>query len=113
MLRLGLKVDPDTPPIEILGTLDRQSKNTVIECSDVIRHFVESCQISAKALSLTIPDLEVSKLDAPYQNITNMFTPHLDDVRKYTFEIHETFVKGTIERVMAKMDSYYEQFSKK
>lgn len=110
ILRLKLKTDAD--PSEMLSNLNDEMKNAVIQWSDSVRHNVERCQIAAEAIHQAIPELKVETLKKPYEKIIDTFSPDIVDVSTYTFEINKTFVKGTIEKILNKMETFYEQFTK-
>jgi len=110
ILRLKLKTDAD--PSEMLSNLNDEMKNAVIQWSDSVRHNVERCQIAAEAIHQAIPELKVETLKKPYEKIIDTFSPDIIDVSTYTFEINKTFVKGTIEKILNKMETFYEQFTK-
>lgn len=113
ILRLKIKTtDSFKDTMENLKT-DDQMKNALIQWSDSVRHNVDRCHIAASALSEVIKELDVKPLKETYMRIINQFTPDLEDVSYYTFEMNKIFVKGTIERVLNKMESFYEQFTKK
>lgn len=111
MLRLDIKMGQT--PEDTLANLKDDMKNAVIQWSDSVRHNVERCQIAAVALEQAIPEIETKKLTEIYPKIMTLFTPNLEDVSEYTFEINKVFVKGTIEKVLNKMETFYEQFTKK
>lgn len=111
ILRLKLKTSEDSK--EMLSRLDDQLKNAVIQWSDSVRGNVERCQIAATAIHEAISEIDTTNLVEPYEKIIQQFTPDLEDVSKYTFEINKIFVKGTIEKVLNKMETFYEQFTKK
>lgn len=80
----------------------------LINWSDSVRNSVERCHISYKALVGTIPNLKSDQLDTLFDKIKNIFSPDVDDVEKYTFEVHKCFVQATLHEVLNKMDSLYE-----
>jgi len=109
ILRLQIKTRENM--IEKLETLDDEMKNAVIQWSDSVRHNVERCQIAAIAIKEIIPDMDITTLETNYSLIINQFSPNIEDVSKYTFEINKLFVKGTIEKLLTKMDRFYEQYT--
>jgi len=113
ILRLELKTGTESNPNDLTKGLDEQLKNAVISWSDQVRHCVERCQIAATALKQIEPSLETKTLDIEYEKIIKSFAPDLENVSNYTFEINKIFVKGTIEKILNKMENFYEQFSSK
>lgn len=114
MLRLNYKAFTDPKKLEeALAGLKDDMKNAVIQWSDSVRHNVERCQIAAEALQGAIPEIKTDGLTKDYDKIMSLFTLDLDVVSNYTFEVNKVFVKGTIEKVLNKMESFYEQFVKK
>lgn len=111
ILRLKLKTGLD--PTEMLDKLDDQIKNAVIQWSDSVRHNVERCQIAAVAIAQVIPEVDTKQLDGYYEKIIDQFAPDIETVSLYTFEINKTFVKGTIEKILNKMETFYAQFTEK
>lgn len=111
ILRLELKTGEEAK--DLFTNLKDDMKNAVIQWSDSIRHNVERCHIAATALHEAIQEIEISQLEEPYKKIITQFAPDLEMVSKYTFEINKVFVKGTIEKILKKMDSFYEQFTNK
>jgi len=112
ILRLQIKTD-SAEPKEVLAGLNDEMKNALIQWSDSVRHNVERCQIGIIALSETINEVDTSNLTESYNKIINQFTPNLEDVSMYTFEINRQFIKGTLEKLLNKMEAFYEQFTKK
>ena len=110
MLRVKIKTGSD--PKETLKNLDNDMKNAVIQWSDSVRHNVERCQISAEAIKEVIEELELKNLKEYYDKIIEQFAPDIDTVSLYTFEINKIFVKGTIEKILNKMETFYAQFTK-
>ena len=110
ILRLKIKTGEETQ--KTLKSLDDDMKNAVIQWSDSVRHNVERCQIAAEALQEAIGDLETKELRKLYETIINQFSPDIDSVSLYTFEINKIFVKGTIEKILNKMETFYAQFTK-
>ena len=111
VLRLG--ITPDEKPTKLLERVDEKMKDAVIQWSDSVRHNVERCQISAVALSTTIKEMNTTSLDESYKNIIQQFAPDLKDVSNYVFEINKIFVNSTIDKLLNKMESFYEQFTTK
>lgn len=111
ILRLELKTT--TNPDEMLKNLNDDMKNALIQWSDSVRHNVERCQIAAKSLKEIIPELDLETLTKNYEKIINQFAPDIKDVSLYTFEINKIFVKGTIEKLLNKMEIFHEQFGEK
>lgn len=111
ILRLNIKNQDNTE--ETLKGLTDEMKNSVIAWSDEVRTNVERCQISAEAIQQINKDIKTENLRKHYEKIIETFAPDLEDVSKYTFEINKIFVKGTIEKILNKMESFYDQFSTK
>jgi len=93
---------------------DEKMKDAIVSWCDNIRHNVERCHISIDALSDSIIEI---KEDAPnltdlYEKIVNSFAPNLADVKEYTFQINKTFIRGTLEKHLNKMETFYNQFTK-
>jgi len=111
ILRLG--ITPNTTADVILKGLDDKLTNAVIQWSDSVRHNVERCQIASVALSESIKDLKSKTLDASYTKIIGQFAPDPKDVSDYTFEINKLFVKSTIDKLINKMENFYDEFTNK
>lgn len=110
---LRLNVDNKQENIDISKLkIDDQLKQSLISWSDAVRGSVERCQISYSALIDTIPNLRSENLDGIYKNIISLSCPDVEEVAKYTFEIHKCFIKGTLHETLNKMDNFYEQSSK-
>lgn len=108
ILRLKIQTGGDSK--ELLKPLNDEMKNAVIQWSDSVRHNVERCQVSAEAISEVIEGIDTKPLKEYYGKIINQFAPDIEIVSKYTFEVNKTFVKGTIEKILKKMEKFYEQF---
>jgi hypothetical protein len=115
---LRLNINPNDDPKKIIkelkssvGESSDELKSAFILWSDSVRHKVERCQVSAESLKQIFPDIDIKELTDRYKKIMKLFTPDIEDVAFYTFEINKIFVKGTIEKIMNKMDKFYEQFS--
>lgn len=98
---------------KVYSKIDKDLQHNLISWSDSVRQNVERCQIAAVALAEAIPELETDDLNNSYEQIINNFSPCIEEVSKYAFNINKTFVKGTIERILNKMETFYEQFTKK
>lgn|SRR4030043_1318123 len=109
---LRLNIDTTKPQDIEKIRLDDQLKNALISWSDAVRNSVERCHISYKALLGTVAKLKSDDLDQYYDKIIKMFCPDVEDVAKYTFEIHRCFIQGTLHEVLNKMDTFYEQYTK-
>jgi len=115
MLRLNINTGTDIET-SMEGLKDEKMKNAVITWSDSVRHNVERCQISLEALSESIPDIKKESLTIAsenYEKIINQFAPNIADVKLYVFEINKIFIKSTLEKLLTKMETFYEQFTKK
>lgn len=127
MLRLAENKNPETGKTST--NPDDKMKNAVILWSDSIRGNVERCHISAVALSestfmMNIADRSSKKegteetekpdtLETLYEKIISQFSPDLKDVSEYVFEINKLFVKNTIDKILNKMETFYDQFTTK
>lgn len=109
---LRLKIKTSSDPKETLSHLNEGLKTAVIQWSDSVRHNVERCQISAEAIKEVMPELKIDDLKKYYEKIINQFSPEIEDVSLYTFEINKVFVKGTIEKIMNKMEKFYVEFKR-
>lgn len=107
---LRLKIQTGGNAKELLKPLPDDMKQAVIQWSDSVRHNVERCQISATAIKEVIEGIDTKTLDESYKKIIDQFAPNIEDVSLYTFEVNKTFVKGTIEKILKKMEKFYEQF---
>ena len=121
ILRLGIDPKTEQNAAKILENVDDKMRNAVIQWSDSVRHNVERCQIAAEALSTTLPGLKTKDnkegkedpLKASYDKIIAHFAPDLEDVSAYTFEINKLFVKNTIDKLLTKMETFYDEFTGK
>lgn len=109
---LRLDIQTAKNPDETLKGLNEEMKNAVIQWSDSVRHNVERCQIAAKAIEDIVEGMDTKKLTGYYEKIIDIFSPDIKDVSLYTFEINKLFVKGTIEKILNKMENFYAQFTK-
>lgn len=107
---LRLEIKTAGSPTEALEKLDEETKNALIQWSDNVRHNVERCQLGIVALSQSIKEIETTELDLQYKKIIKHFAPELETVSKYAFEINKQFIKGTLDKLLNKMDMFYEQF---
>lgn len=112
ILRLHLKTGTSDSK-ELFKGLSDDLKNAVILWSDSVRHNVERCQIAAEAIQESIEGLDTTDLKGNYEKIMKQFAPDIDIVSQYTFEINKVFVKGTIEKILNKMENFYAQFTEK
>src|SRR4030042_5576619 len=112
ILRLNIDTKKITNIEKPAMMIDDQLKQALVSWSDEVRNSVERCQISYKALLGTVAKLKTDSLDEHYEKIIKIFTPDVEDVAKYTFEIHKCFIQGTLHEVLNKMDNYYEQYTK-
>lgn len=110
---LRLKLSTGADPKEMLKGLDETMKNAVIQWSDNVRHNVERCHVAAKSLEAVIDGIETKKLDSYYDKIIDQFAPDIETVSLYTFEINRIFVKSTIEKILNKLEVFYDKFSPK
>lgn len=108
---LRLKIQTSQDPNEIFKGLQAEMKNAVIQWSDSVRHDVDRCMIAAEALKETLKDLDLAKLQDPYEKIINQFTPDLEEVSKFTFEINKLYVRSTIEKMLKKMERFHAEFT--
>lgn len=109
---LRLNIDTKKPQDIEKIRLDDQLKQALVSWSDSVRNSVERCHISYRALLGTVAKIKSENLDQYYENIIKIFCPDVEDVAKYTFEIHRCFIQGTLHEVLNKMDAYYEQYTK-
>ena len=112
ILRLNIDTKKFTNIEKPAMQMDEQLKQALVSWSDAVRNSVERCHISYKALLDTVAKLKSENLDAYYEKIIAIFCPDVEDVAKYTFEIHKCFIQGTLHEVLNKMDSFYEQYTK-
>ncbi len=112
ILRLNIDQKQNIDIEKATTKIDEQLKQALITWSDAVRNSVERCHISYKALLDTVSHLKSGTLDTYYEKIIKLFCPDVEDVAKYTFEVHKCFIQGTLHEVLNKMDHFYEQYSK-
>ena len=112
ILRRNIKTENE--PDKILKGLAEQDQNMMIQLSDLTRRSVERCQIEIEALAeANAMDKKATEpLKKSYETIISLFAPPLEVISKYSFEISKIFAKGTIEKTLSKMETFYEQYSK-
>lgn len=109
ILRLSIQTSQNTD--QIFKGLDEQTKNTVIALSDSVRHDVWRCMVSATALKEILPEINITTLQSSYEKIVKQFTPNLEEVSSFCFEINKIFVKSTIEKMLRKMERFHAEFT--
>lgn len=112
VLRCQLQTGKDLSP-ETLNNLDADLKNGVVQWSDEIRRSVLRCHVKITALHNSIPEIELTELTKSYEEAIKYYSPPLPELYKYVFEINKQFIKATLEKMIRKMDSFYEQFATK
>ena len=112
MLRLNISPNQSYDEIEEkTSNLDEKLKSAIVTWSDSVRHNVERCQIAVKSLTESLDYKDTEKIDQLYEKIVNQFAPDLKDVQEYAFEINKIFVKNTLDKLLNKMETFYEQFT--
>lgn len=110
---LKLDIKPSEDPQDMLERITNENDRikAITDC-DWIRLSVERTYTKYDGMAMMITELKNDKLKKYYEEIIKYYAPPLDVVSAYTFEINRTFLKGTLEKTLKKMEVFYGQFSK-